>query len=377
MVVRDGFTKTAKTAKTAFVFSSTLAMSLMVSTLPSFAQVQPSESSTSAEPAQSIQAPANLSADESLPAQVPSNPEIPLPSLETADLEKLSLETDDLETVGLEELPLKADDSETVTAEAPSVESTVDSSVVSDEKAESFDNAAQTAESIEDGESAMAELAEALNADMAEIQAMASPVAGIAAQTAEQTEAALPPPPGASAIGSLNSVSLADHPLLAPVAGRNPAALSALSASAGSANPSSNDPLSALEADSVPALKAALSSDNTLTQLYAADALWSLTGDSDLVLPTLISAATSGRLETRELAAMGLSYLGRQALPAIPFLNRLLSDDDSRVRRIAEATKEIVESENRPATTLGILSRETRRQGILPTALSILNFLWR
>jgi hypothetical protein len=210
---------------------------------------------------------------------------------------------------------------------------------------------------------------------MDEIQAIAQPteatVAPASAQTSEPTEAATAEVvtaaalslPGAAAIGELTSASLANGLLSnAPLTD----------------DTLSDDPLSAIEADSVPALKAALNSDNTLTQLYAADALWTLTRDSDLVLPALISAATSGRFQTRELATLGLSYLGRQAIPAIPFLNRLLGDGDSRVRSLVQDTLEIVGSNNRPATTLGILARESsQRQGIIPTALNVLTRLWR
>ncbi|MGB3298891.1 MAG: hypothetical protein WBA76_11520, partial [Phormidesmis sp.] len=133
----------------------------------------------------------------------------------------------------------------------------------------------------------------------------------------------------------------------------------------------------AVEADAVPALKAALNSNNELTQLYAADALWTLTGDRDLVLPTLISAAASDNFKVRDLATLGLTYLSRQALPAVPVLNRLLGDSDSTTRSVAQATVDIIKSNNRPATTLGILARESRRLRIVPAAIRAIGRLWR
>lgn len=133
----------------------------------------------------------------------------------------------------------------------------------------------------------------------------------------------------------------------------------------------------AVESDSVPALKAALNSGNKLTQLYAADALWTLTGDSNLVLPTLISAAASDNFQIRNLATSGLAYLGRRALPAVPALNRLLGENNSTTRTIAQATIDIIKSNNRPATTLGILARESRRLRIVPAAIRTIGRLWR
>ncbi|MEL7360371.1 MAG: HEAT repeat domain-containing protein, partial [Cyanobacteria bacterium J06560_6] len=51
---------------------------------------------------------------------------------------------------------------------------------------------------------------------------------------------------------------------------------------------------------SVPGLTEALNSDDALTRLYAADAIWTLTEDSSLILPTLVSALSDGSVETQE-----------------------------------------------------------------------------
>lgn len=350
MVARNSFIKTA------FVFSSTLTISLAIA-LPSFAQAQSIERDE-ATPEQSIQAPADLEPS----VLEPSVLDLESSVLETSDPEMPILEVAEAETTELEKLTAVASVIET-SVETSEVETSENTFAISPENAE---GAMSPTDSAENSEVAMAELVEALNADMDEIQAIAQPAEAIVAQTSEPTEvvtaevvtAAAPALPGAAAIGELTSASLANSLL--------------------SNDPLSDDPLSAIEADSVPALKAALNSDNTLTQLYAADALWTLTRDSDLVLPALISAATSGSFQTRELATLGLSYLGRQAIPAIPFLNRLLGDGDSRVRSIVQDTLAIVGSNNQPATTLGILARESsQRQGIIPTALSVLTRLWR
>jgi HEAT repeat protein len=128
---------------------------------------------------------------------------------------------------------------------------------------------------------------------------------------------------------------------------------------------------------SVPALTEALRSDNTLTRLYAADALWTLTENRDLVLPTLVAAAASNDFQTRELATLGIAYLGRQALPAVPFLNRLLGNSDSRTRNIARTALEIVGNNNRPSSTLGILEDQPRGLNAVPAVVEAITRLWR
>ncbi|MEM9089470.1 MAG: hypothetical protein AAGC93_12080 [Cyanobacteria bacterium P01_F01_bin.53] len=136
-----------------------------------------------------------------------------------------------------------------------------------------------------------------------------------------------------------------------------------------------------VDPSSVPALKTALNSNNPLTQLYAADTLWTLTGDVDLILPTLMSVAASGETQPRELAMLALAQLGEEGAPAGPVLDEIINNSDaggdSRTLRIAQDTLELVNSENRPATVLGILAREAGRLGGLPTVLRAISGLWR
>ncbi len=133
--------------------------------------------------------------------------------------------------------------------------------------------------------------------------------------------------------------------------------------------------------ESIPTLTAALNSDNALVRLYAADALWTLTEDRDLILPALVSAATSSDFQTRELATLGIAYLGRQAVPAVPFLNQLLGDRDSRTRGIAQTALEIIGSNRQPTSNLGIIGRQARRltriPGAVPAVVRAVNQLWR
>lgn len=205
--------------------------------------------------------------------------------------------------------------------------------------------------SAEESEAALLEIAEIITLDaheagVVEVDATevdATEVDAIASLSESKTPEAQAMP-GASALGELTSASL---------------------------------DLSTLTAESVPALKTALDSDNDLTQLYAADALWTLTGDSELVLPTLISAAASENLSTRQLATAAIAHLGKQALPAIPILNQLIGNSDARTRNIAQDTLSIITSNNRPATTLGIIRREVRRSILIPAAVRAINYLWR
>ena len=104
---------------------------------------------------------------------------------------------------------------------------------------------------------------------------------------------------------------------------------------------------------SVPGLTAALNSDDPLTRLYAADAIWTLTKDSSLILPTLVSVLSEGDVETRELAALGLTYLGRQALPALPAVRNLSGSGNSRTLNITRLALMILNNKNEPANNLG------------------------
>ncbi len=232
----------------------------------------------------------------------------------------------------------------------------------------------QTATSAENSEAAMSEFVKALSSDTAGAQSVA---AETSAETPAEVASLDAPQQGAEEVAAADALEEKLESIEEGGAGRvqeasQPAAASTLG---GLANVGV-DSLT-VEADSVPALKAALNNANPLTQLYAADALWTLTNDSDLILPTLISAAASDDLQVRNLATSGLAYLGRRALPAVPVLNRLLGNNDSKTRSIAQATLNIIRSNNRPATTLGIIARESRRIRVVPTAIRAITRLWR
>lgn len=128
---------------------------------------------------------------------------------------------------------------------------------------------------------------------------------------------------------------------------------------------------------SVPGLTAALNSDDPLTRLYAADAIWTLTKDSRLILPTLVSALSDGDVETRELAALGLTYLGRQALPALPAVRNLLGSGNSRTLDVTRLALMILNNKNEPANNLGLLRPEPQTLNSLPAVVQAVNELWR
>lgn len=127
---------------------------------------------------------------------------------------------------------------------------------------------------------------------------------------------------------------------------------------------------------SVPGLTAALNSDDPLTRLYAADAIWTLTKDSSLILPTLVSALSDGDVETRELAALGLTYLGRQALPALPAVRNLLGSGNSRTLDVTRLALMILNNKNEPANNLGLLRPEPQTLNSLPAVVQAVNELW-
>lgn len=128
----------------------------------------------------------------------------------------------------------------------------------------------------------------------------------------------------------------------------------------------------------VPTLRAALGQDNTLTQLYAADALWTLTGNRDLVMPTLVTAAASGDSTARDLATVGLTYLGRQVLPAVPLLNQVIGNRGGGSRSIAQTALGVVVGSNPAASALGIIARESPRLlRHVPAAVRAVSRLWR
>lgn len=175
-----------------------------------------------------------------------------------------------------------------------------------------------------------------------------------------ESEALSPAPekPGAEALSGLESASIDNFSI-----GSNSRNLSAAGASI------------TVDPSSVPALTAALTSEEALTQLYAADALWTLTGDRDLILPTLIEAANSEDPDIQELAVLALRQMGDEASPAVPVLIELL-DKDSRTRLIAQDAIAVINSENRSEAVLGIIARESQRR-LLPAALRAITGLWR
>ncbi len=127
---------------------------------------------------------------------------------------------------------------------------------------------------------------------------------------------------------------------------------------------------------SVPGLTEALNSDDTLTRLYAADAIWILTEDSSLILPTLVSALSDGSIETRELAALGLTYLGRKATPALPNLRGLLGEDNDRLVDIASLALLIISNREAPQPNLGFLKTDAERTDSVPAIVEAVSQLW-
>lgn len=128
---------------------------------------------------------------------------------------------------------------------------------------------------------------------------------------------------------------------------------------------------------SVPGLTEALTSDDTLTQLYAADALWTLTEDSSLILPTVVSLLSSGDVETRELAALSLTYLGRRALPALPAIRQLFSDENTTVRDVAWIASAILRNRNEPQPNLGLLEAEPENLTTVSAVAEVVSQLWQ
>ena len=128
---------------------------------------------------------------------------------------------------------------------------------------------------------------------------------------------------------------------------------------------------------SVPGLTEALNSDDALTRLYAADAIWTLTEDSSLILPTLVSSLSDGSVETQELAALGLTYLGRQALPALPDLRGLLGSDNDRLVDIVQLTLLILGNRNEPQPDLGFLKTDAEVADSVPAIAEVISRLWR
>lgn len=181
---------------------------------------------------------------------------------------------------------------------------------------------------------------------------------------------------GDSGVRKAAAESLGDFGPLADVA--IPALSQALLGENSGVSQTAAESLTRIGQQSVPGLTEALNSDNTLTRLYAADAIWVLTQDSSLILPTLVSSLSDGDVETRELAALGLTYLGRQALPAVPALRNLLNGDNDRVLTMARLALLILNNRNDPAATLGLLEpQEPREINSVPVLVEVASQLWQ
>lgn len=170
--------------------------------------------------------------------------------------------------------------------------------------------------------------------------------------------------------------SLGDFGPLADVA--IPALSQALLGDNSSLSQTAAESLTRIGQQSVPGLTNALNSDDPLTRLYAADAIWVLTKDSSLILPTLVSGLSDGEVETRELAALGLTYLGRQALPAVPAVRNLLNGDNDQIITVAKLALLLLNNRNDPAATLGLLEPEEQREiNSVPVLVEVVSKLWR
>ncbi len=170
--------------------------------------------------------------------------------------------------------------------------------------------------------------------------------------------------------------SLGDFGPLADVA--IPALSQALLGNNSSLSQTAAASLTRIGQQSVPGLTNALNSDDPLTRLYAADAIWVLTKDSSLILPTLVSGLSDGEVETRELAALGLTYLGRQALPAVPAVRNLLNGDNDQIITVAKLALLLLNNRNDPAATLGLLEPEEQREiNSVPVLVEVISKLWR
>ena len=126
----------------------------------------------------------------------------------------------------------------------------------------------------------------------------------------------------------------------------------------------------------VPTLSAALSQNSAVTQLYTADALWTLTENRDLVLPTLVTVAPSSDHKARDLASLGLAHLGRQILPAVPLLSQVIGNQESPRNIVQTALGVAVNSS--PVSALGMIARESPRLlRRVPAVVRAVTRLWR
>ncbi|MEU3932390.1 HEAT repeat domain-containing protein [Streptomyces sp. NPDC029044] len=84
--------------------------------------------------------------------------------------------------------------------------------------------------------------------------------------------------------------------------------------------------------EATPDLRGLLETDSAVA---AADALWSVTGDADAVLPVLLRELTDPTSGRRRRAAAVLGRLGRAARPALPGLRELAGSGDAWARATA------------------------------------------
>lgn len=127
-----------------------------------------------------------------------------------------------------------------------------------------------------------------------------------------------------------------------------------------------------------PTLKEQLNSDDAVTRLYAADAVWQITEDSSEILPTLVAVLSDGDVKDRELAALGLTYLGRQALPAVPEVQRILNNSDNqRYFTMARLALLILNNRNAPADTLGLLTQPETVDNSVPAIFEAVSRVWQ
>ncbi|QCD54413.1 HEAT repeat domain-containing protein [Streptomyces hawaiiensis] len=84
--------------------------------------------------------------------------------------------------------------------------------------------------------------------------------------------------------------------------------------------------------EAVPELRGLLETDCAVA---AAEALWSVTGDADAVLPVLLRELTGTGAGRRRRAAAALGRLGRAARPALPGLRELAGSGDAWARATA------------------------------------------
>ena len=127
---------------------------------------------------------------------------------------------------------------------------------------------------------------------------------------------------------------------------------------------------------STPGLTEALNSDDLVTRLYAADALWTLTKDTGLILPTIVSVLSEGDVESQELAALALTYLGREAAPALPDLRGLLGSNNDRIVNIVQLSLLILNNNNAAAPDLGFLRTDAEKTDSIPAIVEVVSQLW-